>query len=134
VRAELALFAVVALFAVIARFAVVALFAVAATSALLAVVAVVAMPAVTARVADGTRPSRDSRISAPVNELFLTLIDVTAFLFSCAVPTLFLGSVAAHAVPPRAIESAMHATTIGGEGALRTKRRKSLVFSIALTS
>jgi hypothetical protein len=33
-------------------------------------------------------------MSAPVSELFLTLIDVTAFLFRCTVPTLFLDTLA----------------------------------------
>jgi hypothetical protein len=45
--------------------------------------------------ADGTVPSDASFTSAPPIELFFTFCEVTAFLLSWLVPTLFLGSVIA---------------------------------------
>src|SRR3954468_22604956 len=75
--------------------------------------------------ADGTLPSFDSRMSAPVSELFFTLAPVTAFFFSCFVPTLFLGSArfaAAKVVPLSAKKSAISAIELR-----RRKRPKPLV-------
>src|SRR3954468_12268662 len=73
--------------------------------------------------ADGTLPSFDSRMSAPVSELFFTLAPVTAFFFSCFVPTLFLGSArfaAAKVVPLSAKKSAISAIE------LRRRKRPNL--------
>jgi hypothetical protein len=55
-----------------------------------------------------------------VSEWFLTLLETTAFAFSCAVPTLFAGSTpAAYAVPPSATSSATVAMTVPGEGSFK---------------
>ncbi len=50
-------------------------------------------------------------MSAPVSEWFLTLEPLTAFFFSCLVPTLFLRRLAAIAPPPSATKSAIVAIT-----------------------
>ncbi len=44
--------------------------------------------------------------------LLRILVFVTAFFFSCAEPTLFLGSDAAYAVPPSAMNSATSASRL----------------------
>ena len=77
--------------------------------------------------ADGTVPSVDELIWAPVSELGATfdavtaprrsLDVVTAPLFSCLVPTLFFGRLrAAYALPPSEMNSAASATSMAGEG------------------
>jgi F0F1-type ATP synthase assembly protein I len=62
--------------------------------------------------------------------LFLILALVTALSFSCGVPTLFLATCVAAAmpVPLSATRSARHATTIAGEG-----RRQSFFISYPLS-
>ncbi|HEY1368635.1 MAG TPA: hypothetical protein VGF23_16050, partial [Gaiellaceae bacterium] len=58
-------------------------------------------------------------IFAAVTELLLILAATTALLFSCALPTLFFGTVAwtaAMLVPVNATSNAAHAITIAGDG------------------
>ena len=61
----------------------------------------------------------------------MTLALVTALFFSCAVPTLAFGraATAAMPVPLRATSSAIHATTIAGEG----RRRRSVRIGTSMT-
>jgi hypothetical protein len=102
---ELARAAVVAFVALVALVALVAFVALVALVALAAVAALAALAAFVAFVAEGTVPSDDSRTSAPLIELFKTFAPVTAFarifgfvtafLFSCAAPTLFRGRLTA---------------------------------------
>jgi hypothetical protein len=93
--AFVALVALVAFVALVALVAFVALIAFVALAALAAVAALAAFVALSALVAEGTRPRRDSRMSAPVKAFFFTLADVTALFLSCFVPTLFLGRLTA---------------------------------------
>ena len=77
----------------------------------------------------GAKSERSSDRAATFVEftaLFLILGLDTAPSFSCGVPTLFLASCVAAAmpVPPSATSNARHATTIAGEG-----RRKSFLMS-----
>src|SRR5204863_4886509 len=65
-----------------------------------------------------------ARKSARSSEPFFTLIEVTLLLWSCAFPTLFLGSAltAAIPVPLSATSRAMQATIIAGDGLRRWPR------------
>ena len=61
--------------------------------------------------------SSAGRKSFALSELFFTALDLTAFFFSWAAPTLFLGSAAsAYEVPQTATSMAQMATTRAGEG------------------
>jgi hypothetical protein len=95
--------------------AVVAVTAVAALSALVARSAATALSALVARSAAtalGTFPSFFRLMSERVRVRFFTFFPVTAFFFSCFVPTLFAGRwTAAYAPPPSATNTAIEAIT-----------------------